>query len=147
VKPVLVEEFVDSGIVRFVSRNLAFIGEESVAAAMAAECAGEQGLYWDYWDYATLLYESQNGMNEGAFSAAVLRDLGSRANADAEEFDACVDSSHTLSIVEADRAGADALDVDRTPGLVVKGQYFKEASDYSVLRPIIIQAAEAAATP
>jgi protein-disulfide isomerase len=59
------QNFVDKGQVRFVFRHLAFIGAESLWAAEAAECANEQGRFWDYHDK---LFEEQGGENVGAFS-------------------------------------------------------------------------------
>lgn len=48
--PVLIEEYIDSGSLRFEWRDFPVFGEESVKGAMAARAAGEQGRYWEYHD-------------------------------------------------------------------------------------------------
>ena len=65
VEPSVVERFVPSGDVRVVYRDFAFLGTESIDAAVAARCAGEQGAFWSYHDW---LYANQNGENAGWFS-------------------------------------------------------------------------------
>jgi protein-disulfide isomerase len=44
----VVKEFVDSGEVRIEIHDVAFFGEESVRAAVAARAAGEQGRYFEF---------------------------------------------------------------------------------------------------
>jgi protein-disulfide isomerase len=46
--PTLFEEYVDTGLVRFEFRDVAFFGEESIDAAVAARAAGEQGRFPEY---------------------------------------------------------------------------------------------------
>ena len=58
-------DYVDAGQVRFVYRHYPFLGEESVWAAEATECAGDQGMFWEYHD---ILYEKWAGTNVGAYS-------------------------------------------------------------------------------
>ena len=50
-----------TGEVRFVYRHFAFLGEESVWAAEASECAAEQGKFWEYHD---ILYENWVNVHE-----------------------------------------------------------------------------------
>jgi len=54
--PRLEAEYVRPGKVRLVYRHLAILGTQSVAAAQAADCAGEQGKFWEYHD---LLFRNQ----------------------------------------------------------------------------------------
>jgi protein-disulfide isomerase len=46
--PQLVQEYVDAGKVRIEMHDVAFFGEESVRAAVAARAAGEQGKYFEF---------------------------------------------------------------------------------------------------
>jgi Thioredoxin/Protein of unknown function with PCYCGC motif len=63
-QPQLDQSVLADGKARLVFRNMAFLGQESVWAAEAAECAGDQGRYWDSHD---VLFASQGGENIGAF--------------------------------------------------------------------------------
>lgn len=57
--------YVKDGKVKLVSRDFAFLGDESLKAAEAARCAGDQGKFWEYHDY---LFTHQKGENQGNFS-------------------------------------------------------------------------------
>jgi protein-disulfide isomerase len=46
--PTIFEEYVDAGLVRYEFRDVAFFGDESVDAAVAARAAGEQGRFPEY---------------------------------------------------------------------------------------------------
>ncbi|WP_280116153.1 thioredoxin domain-containing protein [Leucobacter coleopterorum] len=67
----IVTEFVDTGKVRIEMHDVAFFGEESVRAAVAARAAGEQGCYFQFvkavYDAAqnqdTLTYRRRNSSN------------------------------------------------------------------------------------
>jgi len=62
--------YVKDGKVKLVSRDFAFLGEESLKAAEAARCAGDQGKFWEYHDY---LFTHQKGENQGNFSSLNLK--------------------------------------------------------------------------
>lgn len=47
-KPQIVEEYIESGQVRFVRKDFIAVGGNK--AAEAAHCAGDQGAYWEYHD-------------------------------------------------------------------------------------------------
>jgi protein-disulfide isomerase len=66
----LFTDYIKNNQVKFVYRDFAFLGPESIQAAQAARCAGEQGKFWEYHDY---LYTHQNGENQGNFSDDYLK--------------------------------------------------------------------------
>lgn len=65
-----VNEYTKKGNVKFVYRDWAFLGPESIKSAEAARCAGDQGKFWEYHDY---LYGHQDGENQGNFSSLNLK--------------------------------------------------------------------------
>ena len=68
----LTDKYAAKGDVRIVYRDFAFIGEESVQAAIAARSAESQGRYWQYHDF---LFANQNGENKGWFSSGRLQSI------------------------------------------------------------------------
>ncbi|GAC1538763.1 MAG: hypothetical protein NVS3B12_24300 [Acidimicrobiales bacterium] len=60
-----IQTLVDAGVIRFAFHPFAFIGPESVAAAAAAECAGDDGRYFAMWSQ---LYDNQFPENSGAIT-------------------------------------------------------------------------------
>jgi len=63
-------QYVKDGKIKFISRDFAFLGPESIKSAEAARCAADQGQYWQYHDY---LFSHQNGENKGNFSSLNLK--------------------------------------------------------------------------
>ena len=82
---------------------------QAAPAAEAAECAADQGKYWEMHD---LLFEKQSGLASADF-VAWARELG----LDAAAFEECVKSGVKRTKVTADGALADLLEARGTPTL------------------------------
>jgi protein-disulfide isomerase len=128
------EEYVASGEARFVIRNLAFLGDESVWAAEAAECAEDQDRFWDYHDK---LYAEQGAENSGAFSRDNLKRLAAELGLDTAAFDGCLDSGEYGAQVRAERLEAQQRQIRSTPSLLVNGQLVENGASYAVLQAAI----------
>lgn len=118
-EPVLERLYADSGKVRFVYRNLPFLGPESVWAADAAECAADQGRYWDY---RTLLFQRQRGENRGAFSLENLKRFAAELGLDQGAFSACLDQGKHRTAIQEEMREGDRLGVDATPTFFINGR-------------------------
>jgi len=88
---------------------------ESGWAANAAECANEQGKFWEYHD--KLADEGLTG--QAVFNKANLKKYAAELGLDASKFNACVDSDKYLSIVQASSAEAQARGFPGTPTFLV----------------------------
>lgn len=130
VKPKIEEEFVNSGQVRFVFRNFQFIGEESQWAAEAAECANEQGKFWEYYEK---LYSSQSGENVGAFQKANLERFAADLGLQTEQFNQCLASGKYADKVKAETLEAQNLGLRSTPSLIVNGELVDGGGQYEIL--------------
>jgi protein-disulfide isomerase/uncharacterized membrane protein len=90
-------------------------------AAAAAECAGQQGKFWEYHD---LLFANQSTLErESLFAHA------RATNLDLPAFRTCLDDPATLERVREDVRAADALGVDSTPTIFVNGRRIDGALD------------------
>ena len=49
-EPTIIKDYISTDKVYFEFHNLAFLGNESIAAAEAAYCANDQGKFWEYYD-------------------------------------------------------------------------------------------------
>jgi protein-disulfide isomerase len=121
--PQLRSEFVAAGQLRIVPRDVAFVGRggdnESISAAVAASCAGDQGKYWQFHDQ---LFWNQQGENQGAFSAARLQQLAGAVGLDRGSWDACrADPKRAQDVAATTSAAADA-GIASTPTLVLNGE-------------------------
>ena len=86
----IIDTYVRNGDVQFVYRDFAFLGPESVRAAEAARCAGDQGKFWEYHDY---LFNNHNGENEGAFADPKLKAFAKTLGLNSVAFDSCFDTN------------------------------------------------------
>ena len=118
-KPALLKQYVDTGKAQFVYKHSAFLGQESEWAAQAAECAADQGKFWEYHD---LLFERQNGENQGAFSKDNLVGFGRELGLDMVRFEPCVREDKTLARVREDTSEGQGFGVRGTPTFFVNGQ-------------------------
>lgn len=119
VLPTIEEEFVSTGQVKVQARTFAFMGEGSVLAAQAAECASDQGRLWDFHD---TLFANQRGRDQGAFSSENLKRFAEALELETAAFDSCLDSGKYASKVREDTEAGRQLGVTSVPTILVNGQ-------------------------
>ena len=124
----------------FVYRHFTFLGEESVWAAEAAECAGDQGKFWEYHD---ALYENWAGTNVGAYSYNNLVGFADILEMDLVQFSSCLSDRKYVSRVRVESEFANDNGVTSTPWVLVNGERVRGV-DYGIYRDAI-EAALAAA--
>jgi len=107
-----VMNYVKNGEVLFVYRDWAFLGLESIRAAEAARCAGDQDKFWEYHDY---LYAHQNGENEGNFSDINLKSFAKNLNLNTDTFNECLNGSKYAQAVADSREKGTNAGVSGTP--------------------------------
>jgi protein-disulfide isomerase len=137
VEPQLIAQYVETGQVRLVFRDLAFLGDESRWAAVAARLAEEQDAFWPYHDY---LFANQLGENAGGFSVERLQEIASVVGLDRSAFDAGLQldaARATFAQIRAEfEADAARLAIRSTPTVVVDGTRL-EANDLATIRAAI----------
>lgn len=134
VLPPLVQEYVDSGRVTLVYKHSAFLGQESTWAAVASECAADQGKFWDYHD---LLFSRQAGENQGAFNKDKLLGFAKKLELDMAKFEPCLTNDQTLARVQADVQEGQRAGVTGTPTFFINGQKMAGAQPYEQFRAVI----------
>jgi len=132
-EPQLRSSYVATGKVRFVFHHFAFIGPESTWAAEAAECAGDEGRFFDFHDK---LYAAQAAENSGAFSKANLMKMGHDLGLSVT-FDACVTNDRYQQRVRDDTAAGQQKAVTATPTFFINGSKVEGAKTIDQLRAII----------
>ena len=114
-----------SGTAKLVFRDLAFLGPESIDAALAGYAAAQQGRFWDMW---ATVYANQGHENSGAFSRDRLVAMASALGLDATRFVADMDSSAARSHLDAASTAAGAAGISSTPTIVINGRLMTGAS-------------------
>lgn len=141
--PVLVEEYVDAGLVRFEWRDMPLFGDESGAAAIAARAAGEQGLFWEY-HRAVFAKAPERG--RAALPMNVLVELAREVGVpDIQRFIVDADSARLAGLVQADLDLGTMLGVSSTPTFFVNGVPLVGAQPIDAFRQAIDAELDAAA--
>ncbi len=118
-------DLVATGKAKLVWVSFPFMGggsgeDESLNAAMAVHCAGQQGLAWEMHDW---VFTNQSTVsNRGAFNRQRLRDLALKAGLDVDAYDTCMRDPAAEAFVKADKDFATAKSVQSTPAFLVAGQ-------------------------
>lgn len=140
VEPRIVSTYVATGKVRFVYRDYAFLGEESLWAEVAARLADQQGKFWPYHDY---LFANQAGENNGSFSLDRLREMARAVGLDMTKFDAGVEVSAANALLQqvepTEKADAEKLGIGSTPTVTVAGTALK-GNDWATIQAAIDKA-------
>ncbi len=110
------------------------MGQESIWAAEASECADEQGAFWAYHD---LLFERQSGENEGAFNKDKLKGFATELKLDAKAFATCLDSDKYADIITKETQAAQSLGVQSTPSFIVNDKPLVGAQSFQAFQQLI----------
>jgi len=134
--PQLKEDYIDTGLVRFVYREVYF-DRFGLWASMVARCGGED----KFFGITEVLYEQQGdwiaGGNDPAVIAGNLRRIGLTAGIEPEALDACLsDATMAQTLVAWFEENAEADDITSTPTLIIDGTKYSNMS-YSDLSALI----------
>jgi protein-disulfide isomerase len=118
VKPQLFEMYVETGKVRVVYRYFPLSGHEPGAtmAALAAECAADQGMFWPYHDR---VYQMTRVDQQGAVQFDDLVDYASTMGMNESIFRTCLSTQQHGDTVSSSLAEAQQLQLQGTPSIFV----------------------------
>jgi protein-disulfide isomerase len=124
------------GRVRLVYRHypLSSIHPEATPAALAAECASEQG---KFFEYGAKLFESQ-----AILGTATYGNIADQLKLNRKTFDACLSSKKYQAKVDGDQASGNAAGVSGTPATIIIGakggkQIVEGAQAYANVRAMV----------
>lgn len=140
IEPRIREEYIKTGKAKMVYRDFAFLGPESQGAALASQCAGEQGKFWAYHDG---LFEAEivdGRENNGNLSPEFLKFLAVKLGLNAAQFNSCLDSQKYKAEVEKDYNDGVAAGVRGTPATFINGKMISGAVSYENFKALIEQA-------
>jgi len=126
------EEYIKDGLVRIGFWHFPFLGNQSVLAAEASECAGDQGAFWEYHDYLFSPETESQG-----FSKEDLKQYAAALKLDAEEFNECLDAGKFSQFVQGQRGIAQQIGVSSTPSFLINGEPIIGAQKYPAFQEVI----------
>jgi protein-disulfide isomerase len=134
--PKLKKSYFEKGTAQFVFRHFAILGKQSEQAALASECAAEQGKFWQYHDK---LFANQAALG---FSDSKLKGYAGELRLQQAKFDACLTSEKYNSKVEQETVTAAYLGGRGTPMFLVNEWLLVGAQPFETFQKVIGQALE-----
>jgi protein-disulfide isomerase len=114
-------EYVTPGIARVIYRDFAFLGQESIDAAIASRCAGDQDPAAQL-RYHDALFTFQQGENQGRFVRANLVQVAEIAGVPSQAaFTACLDDPAMAKAVADETTAGRNIGITSTPTLRLRG--------------------------
>ncbi|MFF2389475.1 DsbA family protein [Agromyces sp. NPDC058104] len=133
--PVILDEYVETGLVRYEFRDVAFFGDDSTAAAVAARAAGEQGRFPEYLE---ALYAAAPEQGHPDMPREKLVGFAKEAGVpDLATFEADLDRADLHDAVAASTAQAQQLGVTGVPFFVVGDQALSGAQPLDAVRSFL----------
>ena len=134
----IISDYVNSGKAAFYFRHFAFLGDPSVVAANAAECANEQGKFWAMhnWFYDNQPPESDTSI----FTVDNLTSVAGNLGMDTTSFRSCLSSSKYQKDVDKDMSEGQTAGVSGTPTLFINGVSIVGAVPYATIKAEIDKA-------
>src|SRR3989344_49592 len=122
--PLIDENYIQEGKVKLVVRHfpLESIHFNAKDSAIAAQCAADQGKFFEYVDF---LYTKQDFLTK-----EYLNSYASELNLDLELFEYCINDPATLDIVNRDIQRANKKNINGTPAFFINGKPFMGAQPY-----------------
>lgn len=121
VLPQLKEDYIDTGKVKFVYREVYF-DKYGMWASLVARCGGEE----KFFGITDMIYDTQDEWSRAGSDAAIadeLRKIGRMAGLDNDQLESCLtDSTKLRALVEWYQANAEEHGVRSTPTFVIDGE-------------------------
>lgn len=128
------ETYAGTGKVRFEYKHFPFIGNESLKAAEASECAAEQDMFWPYHD---TIFANQRGENVNSYSPAALKNFAAALGLDTAAFNDCLDSGKYSRVVRNELEEGKERGATSTPTLFINGEMVKGAIPFDQLQSMV----------
>jgi protein-disulfide isomerase len=127
-----------AGDVRLVFKHLPLEGHRnSLPAARAAYCAGEQDRFWEF-------HEALFGATE--LSPSVFTQIANELGLGMPKFQACLNSEQSRAVVVKDLETARLFGVESTPSFIVNGKLIKGALSFADFQKLIEQELKSTST-
>jgi protein-disulfide isomerase len=123
----IIKDYVDTGKVRLIFRHFPLSMHQNAAkAAEVAECAGDQGKFWEMHDKLFA--------NQQALDVESLKKYASDLGLDTTKFNTCLTTGAKQSIVQAQVSEGSRFGVTGTPTFFINGKQVVGAQPYEVFK-------------
>jgi protein-disulfide isomerase len=139
--PDLVDEYVETGVLRFEWRDFPVLGADSLTAAMAGRAAAEQDAFFEMHDE---IFGREFERNAGELSIESLTGIAGELGLDTDRFERDMQDPELERAVRTDLQTGQQLGFTGTPAFVINGRSMVGGQPTETFRQVVDQAAEEA---
>ncbi len=114
--PELKTKYINTGKIKFVYQDFAFLGPDSNTAAEASHCAVDQNKFWQFHDY---LFDNQGSESGDWASASHQKEFAQKLGLNTTQFNQCLDGGKYKKEVLDETAAGRSYGVTGTPSFVI----------------------------
>lgn len=137
--PALINDYVETGKVKFSYVNVLFHGEESQLGSLAAESIFKQNPD-TYWDFHQELFKEQPSQNHDALWITpdkMLEIAKKFPSIDVEKLKVDLEQQSAIEEVQKDSKLVEEYKVEQTPSIMVNGTMLEDPFDYEEMKSLI----------
>jgi len=117
-EPKINATYIQTGKANMIFKNFVTHGPDSITAAIAAQCANDQGKFWNFYN---TLYKNQGGENTGWANANNMKKFASQIfGLNTQRFNSCLESVKYEFLADKDNALAISSAFQGTPTFVIE---------------------------
>ncbi|MDO6449438.1 DsbA family protein [Oceanobacillus profundus] len=142
--PQLVNDYVDTGDVKFSYINTLFHGKESTLASMAAESVLHQSpeAYWEFHEGLFNAQPSENHDSSWITNEKIIEIANEIENIDVEELELALENETVVEEVNKDTELVEEFNVQMTPSIMINDIMLEDPFDYEAIKKLIDQELE-----
>ena len=116
-EPIINETYIQTGKIALVFKHLPNRGFDSMGAHLAAQCANEQGKFWQFYK---VLYENQKGIDSGWVNKDNLKMFASQIpELEVKQFNTCLEAQRHKEFIDSDIRLANSQGFFDTPSFIM----------------------------
>ena len=115
-RPMIIENFVDTGKANLIFLDLPILGHDSKIAAEATYCADDQGKYWQYHN---IVFKNWAGENTGWVNMDSIVEFATHVDLDISEFNTCITEHKYHQKVIDNENYATIIGINATPTFLI----------------------------
>lgn len=131
------DQYVKTGKVKIIYRDFAFLGPESVEAALAARCAQDQGKFWEFHDALYDAEQKDGQEHNGNLKKELFQSIAGKLGMNIQQWNGCYDARKYEARIMEEKANAALYGVNSTPSFFVNGVSLVGAQPFSVFQQAI----------
>jgi protein-disulfide isomerase len=135
--PQIEKEYIDTGKVKLVFRDFPVHGQPAVAMALVAECAADQGKFWEMHMFLWKRYEEWSQSQD---ILATFQGYAEELGMDTEEFTSCLREGTVVERIIEDYNIGVQDGVEATPSFLVNGTLVRGAMPFEEFQKVIDEA-------